>query len=113
MQTELIIKYLKGFEKKPHVISELVQRVERLNRWLQKKRHTGIDGATRSVLESYHDGGYDTLEKIAMSTPEEICISLIDYVIRTGFTGIAPFPEEAKNTVVTARQLTKIVTYEE
>ena len=59
----------------------------------------------------YYDAGVDTLEKLAGWDPEELRGSLIDFVERTGFDGIAPLPKEAASAVATAKRLPAVVTY--
>jgi predicted flap endonuclease-1-like 5' DNA nuclease len=61
----------------------------------------------------YHDAGMDTVEKIAAWEPEELRATLAEFVVRTGFEGIAPLPKEVQNVVATARSLPRIVEYQE
>ncbi len=60
----------------------------------------------------YHDGGVDTVEKMAELKSEELRNLMIDFVECTGFDGIAPLPKEAKYTVESARKLPKITEYD-
>lgn len=57
----------------------------------------------------YHDGGFDTLDKIATADPEEMRAALAAYVERTGFDGIPPLPKEARHTVAAAQTLPRLV----
>jgi hypothetical protein len=60
----------------------------------------------------YFEAGVDTPEKIACRDPEELRVMLVNFVARTGFEGMAPLPKEARNAVVDARAIPKIVEYE-
>jgi hypothetical protein len=62
----------------------------------------GVKG-TRARL--YHDAGVDTLEKMAQWDPEELRLVLVEFVRRTGFDGIAPWPSEAQYSVEAAKRL--------
>jgi hypothetical protein len=69
-------------------------------------------GATRAVrARLYYDAGIDTPSKIAQFEPEEFRATLIGFVERTGFDGIAPLPKEARHTVTDARKLPQIIEY--
>ena len=69
-------------------------------------------GAVKSVrARLYHDAGVDTPAKMAQWNPEELRSMLIAFIERTGFDGIAPLPQEARNAVKTARQLPQVITY--
>jgi hypothetical protein len=70
-------------------------------------------GATKAVrARLYYDAGIDTPTKIAQFEPEDLRATLIEFVARTGFDGIAPLPKEAKHAVAAARSLDQIVEYE-
>lgn len=60
----------------------------------------------------YYDAGVDTLKKLAGWDPEELRATLIGFVKRTGFYGIAPLPKEARSAVTTAKRLPSVVEYE-
>jgi hypothetical protein len=59
----------------------------------------------------YHDGGFDTLDKIAAADPEGMRAELAAFIERTGFDGIAPLPKEARSTVAAAQTLPRLVEY--
>jgi hypothetical protein len=70
-------------------------------------------GAVKTIrARLYHDGGVDTVEKMAELEPEELRNLMIDFVERTGFDGIAPLPKEAEYTIESARKLPKIIEYD-
>jgi len=69
-------------------------------------------GAVRSVrARLYVDAGL-TPEIIAAWEPEELHAMLVDFVARTEFDGLAPFPKEVEHLVENARKLPTIVVYE-
>jgi hypothetical protein len=72
-------------------------------------RITGLKGIRARL---YYDAGVDTIEKLAEWDPEELRVTLNEFVERTGFKGIAPLPKEVKHTVETARKLTRVVEYD-
>ncbi len=57
----------------------------------------------RSVL--YYNSGFDTLEKIANSTPEEIIKKTKECIEKTGFEGIPPWEKEAQASIIHPRYL--------
>ena len=59
----------------------------------------------------YYDAGFDTPEKIATFDPEEIRVTITEYVERTKFDGIPPLPKETSSTVSLAKHLPRIVEY--
>jgi len=70
-------------------------------------------GAVKTIrARLYHDGGIDTVEKMAELEPEELRNLMIDFVERTCFDGIAPLPKEAEYTIRFARKLPKIIEYD-
>lgn len=70
-----------------------------------------IEGVKGIRARLYVDGGYDTLDKLALSDPETMRLALVGFVERTGFAGIAPLPKEAASTVKAARELPRMVDY--
>ncbi|MFX1368545.1 MAG: DUF4332 domain-containing protein [Promethearchaeota archaeon] len=63
-------------------------------------------GAVKAVrARLYHDSGFDTIGKIAATTPEELIRITRDFIEKTGFQGIPPLPKEAANVVRTAKKL--------
>lgn len=70
-----------------------------------------IPGVKGIRARLYFDAGIDSVEKMAEQIPEELREMLIEFVERTGFSGIAPLPKEALFTVRIARKLPKIVEY--
>jgi len=70
-----------------------------------------IEGLKNIRARLYYDAGVDTVEKIAEWTPEKLQACLVEYVKKTCFNGIAPLPEEVRNTIETAKRLPKIVKY--
>jgi hypothetical protein len=59
----------------------------------------------------YHDAGFDTLEKIASKTAEELIEVTKEFIEKTGFEGIPPTPKEAANTVKTAKELSDVLAF--
>lgn len=70
-----------------------------------------IEGVKNVRARLYYDAGVDTVERMATWDPEKLCAHLIEFVKRTGFSGIAPLPKEAKNSVETAKKLPRIMEY--
>ena len=44
--------------------------------------------------------------------PEALRQKLIDFVVKTGFDGIAPLPKELRLTIADAEKVTSLVVYE-
>jgi hypothetical protein len=59
----------------------------------------------------YHDAGFDTLEKIANCTGDEIRQHLKEYIEKSKFKGIPPTPKEASRAVSMSKHLKRIVVY--
>jgi hypothetical protein len=68
-----------------------------------------IPGLKNIRARLYYEAGVDSIDKLATWDPEELRAMLVDFVDRTGFEGIAPWPKEAQSAVETARRLPKIV----
>ncbi|MHA2385660.1 MAG: DUF4332 domain-containing protein [Candidatus Thorarchaeota archaeon] len=67
-------------------------------------------GAVKAVrARLYHDAGFDTLEKIASTTADELIEVTKEFIEKTGFEGIPPTPKEAANTVKTAKELSDVL----
>lgn len=81
----------------PEAIMELL-------RLSELSRIPGIKG-TRARL--YYEAGIDTLEKLAQWDPEEMREMLVEFVGRTGFKGVAPWPREAEYSVEAAKRLVR------
>lgn len=68
-------------------------------------------GAVRSVrARLYHDAGFIPQE-IAKWNPEDLHKMLVEWVEKTAFDGIAPFPKEVQCLVKDARKLPPLVQY--
>lgn len=59
----------------------------------------------------YYDGGVTTLDELVSWDPEELRNMLLEFVERTGFDGVAPWPKEARDTVNIAKNLSRIIEY--
>jgi hypothetical protein len=70
-----------------------------------------IGGHKKVRARLYHEAGLDTIDKMAACDPEDIRKILADFIQKTGFKGITPTPGEAKNTVVMAKYLKRLVEY--
>jgi hypothetical protein len=70
-----------------------------------------IPGLKNIRARLYYDAGVDCIEKLAAWNAEELRAMLVDFVEETGFEGIAPWPQEAKSAVETARKLPQLVEY--
>ncbi len=70
-----------------------------------------IPGIKNIRARLYYEAGVDSIEKFAEWDPEELRVMLIDFIEKTGFEGLAPWPKEAQSAVETARRLPKIVEY--
>jgi hypothetical protein len=68
-----------------------------------------IPGVAGIRARLYHDAGVDTVAKLATWEPDALRQMLVDYVARTGFSGIAPLPKEVEFTVATAKRLPQLV----
>ncbi len=68
-----------------------------------------IGGLKKIRGRLYYDAGFETLDKIAAVTPEDLRQRLADYIHRTGFAGIPPAPKEASNAVTMARHVKRLV----
>jgi hypothetical protein len=64
-----------------------------------------IPGVKAIRARLYFDVGIDSIEKMAMQSPEKLREICIEFVERTGFSGIAPLPKEAEFTVRFAKKL--------
>lgn len=83
------------------VILELVQLSD-------LSRLPGVKGIRTRL---YLDSGFDSVERIAKTTPDELLRITRDFVEATNFDGIAPLPKEAESTVETAKKLPMIIEY--
>ena len=72
-----------------------------------------IEGVKSIRARLYHDAGVDTVEKLAAQDPVELLRLTAEFVERTGFKGIPPLPMEAHHTIQAARELAKIVDYDQ
>jgi hypothetical protein len=70
-----------------------------------------IQGVKGVRARLYYDAGVDTIEKMAKWDSKRLRATLIDFVEKTGFEGIAPLPKEAESTVAEAKRLAKVVEY--
>jgi hypothetical protein len=80
--------------------------IEELVKLSDLARIPGLKGIRARL---YYDAGFDQLEKLRESTPEEVLRITQDLVQRTGFDGIAPLPKEALGAITTAKKLPDIV----
>jgi hypothetical protein len=109
-------------------VDDMLQAGETKSKRKQLSEKTGIDseeilelaklsnltrlGAVKAVrARLYHDSGFDTLEKIAQVTANELIRGTKEFIERTGFEGIPPTPKEAANTVKTASKLSDILEF--
>ena len=70
-----------------------------------------IPGVKGIRARLYYDAGIDTVAKLAILEPEELCKMVLEYVEISGFDGQPTLPAEAKYTVEKARKLSLIVEY--
>ena len=82
-----------------NIVSELVELSD-------LARIPGVKGIRARL---YHDAGVKTVEKMAEWEPEDLREMVAEFVVRTGFEGIAPLPAEARFTIAKARRLPKIL----
>jgi len=68
-----------------------------------------IQGFKAIRARLYYDAGFDKLEKLRKSTPEEVLRITREFVEKTGFDGIAPLPKEARGAITTAKKLLDII----
>ena len=71
-------------------------------------RIPGIKGIRARL---YYDAGIDSVEKMASWHPKELRATLIEFVEKTQFDGMAPLLKEAEFSVRKAKELPKIVEY--
>jgi hypothetical protein len=57
----------------------------------------------------YYDAGVDTVEKLAAYKPEDLLAKTSEFVVRSGFEGIAPLPKEVSSTIANAIKLSNVV----
>ncbi|MFW9967838.1 MAG: DUF4332 domain-containing protein [Candidatus Thorarchaeota archaeon] len=69
-------------------------------------------GAVKTVrARLYHDSGFDTIEKIAAVSADDLIRGTKEFIEKTGFDGIPPTRKEAANTVKTAKKLSDALTF--
>ncbi|MDK2951076.1 MAG: chlorosome envelope protein [Kosmotogales bacterium] len=100
-----------AFDKKSvEILSEKTgiteEQIVKLVKLADLSRLNGVKGI-RAVL--YYNSGFDTLEKIGESTPEEMIERTKIYIEKTGFKGIPPWGKEARETIKMAKRLKKII----
>ena len=71
-------------------------------------RIRGVKG-TRARL--YYDAGIETVEQIAGLDPDQLRATVVEFVERTDFDGVATLPAEARFTVAEARKLPRLIEY--
>lgn len=79
-----------------------LEAIEELVKLSDLTRIPGIKGIRARL---YYDAGVTTLEQMAQWDPEELRVMLVEFVERTKFEGIAPWPSEARYSVETAKKL--------
>ena len=80
--------------------------IEELVKLSDLSRIPGVKGIRARL---YHDAGFDRLEKIRSVSPEELLRIASEFVMRTGFDGIAPLPKEVQYTIETANKLPDLI----
>ena len=70
-----------------------------------------IGGHKKVRARLYHEAGFDTIDKMATCDSEQMRKILADFIQKTGFKGIPPTPGEAKNTVIMAKYIKRLVQY--
>ncbi|MHA2369107.1 MAG: DUF4332 domain-containing protein [Candidatus Hodarchaeales archaeon] len=70
---------------------------------------TRIPGIKGIRARLYYDAGVTNLEQMAQWDPEELRAMLVEFIERTKFEGLAPWPSEARYSVETAKKLIKRV----
>ncbi|KXH74468.1 MAG: hypothetical protein AM326_09875 [Candidatus Thorarchaeota archaeon SMTZ-45] len=68
-----------------------------------------IQGLKGIRARLYYNAGFDFLEKLRQTSPEELLQITREFVERTGFDGIAPLPKEAKGAIEAAKKLPDII----
>ena len=71
-----------------------------------------IGGLKQKRARLYYESGFDTIEKIANSTPQEIVEIQKQYVKEHDFDGTASLLSEAEFSVELAKYLSRIIEYE-
>jgi hypothetical protein len=61
----------------------------------------------------YLESGFDTLDKLAALDPMELHLALVRFVEETHFDGIPTTPKEAAGTLKAAKELERLVVFEE
>jgi hypothetical protein len=69
-------------------------------------RIRGVKG-TRARL--YYDAGIETVDQLAKTDPGKLRATVVEFVERTGFDGVATLPAEARFTVEEAQKLLKVL----
>ncbi|MGB3479042.1 MAG: DUF4332 domain-containing protein [bacterium] len=70
-----------------------------------------ISGVKGIRAKLYYDAGVDTLDKLSKWTPAKLRKTLINFVDKSKFKGIAPLPKEIKSTIASAKKLKSVVSY--
>jgi hypothetical protein len=70
-----------------------------------------IGGHKKIRARLYHEAGFDTIDKMAVSNSEQMRKKLAEFIQKTGFEGIPPTSGEAKNTVAMAKYIKRLVQY--
>lgn len=84
------------------------ERVLELVKLSDLARIRGVKG-TRARL--YYDAGIETVEQMAELDPAELRATVVEFVERTGFEGVATLPAEARFTVEEAQKLPNLIEY--
>lgn len=100
-----MLEYGNTKEKRESLAEVLEVPVEEITELTKLAELTRIPGLKRKRARLFYNAGYDTLEKIANSTSEEIIQKLSKHIKENDFDGWPPEKKEAKEAINIAKHL--------
>jgi replicative superfamily II helicase len=106
-----MLEYCDTLEKRETLADILECPIEEITELTKLAELTRIPGLKRKRARLFYDSGYDTLEKIANSTIEEIIQKTSEYIEKNNFDGWPPERKEAEEAINIAKYLESRITY--
>ncbi len=100
-----MLEYGNTKEKRESLAEVLEVPVEEITELTKLAELTRIPGLKRKRARLFYNAGYDTLEKIANSTSEEIIQKLSKHIKENDFDGWPPVEKEAEEAINIAKHL--------
>ena len=100
-----ILEYGNTKEKRESLAEVLECPVKEITELTKLAELTRIPGLKRKRARLFYNAGYDTLEKIANSTTQEIIQNLSEYIKKSDFDGWPPGVKEAEEAINIAKHL--------